>query len=330
MANNSKASSLLTKYKYLYDKNPRSKVFAPLAESYRKIGLYKEGIKILRDGIKHHPDYTLGYIVLANIYFDEGHFELAYSTVRSFISKNLENITLQKLFGKICLNLNKFDEALETYKLLLLVNPKDQEIIQKVGELEDKLDFTVIVQEKREEVRDIFTDKDDWVQVDFNTESIVKENEENEAEWQVQKPNSKGIDFDSVEVIERDLSSEFYLEDYDNESDHVITAEEDELSSELDLKEDIISHTLIDLYYSQGHIEKSISLLKEILKNHPQDEITLNKLSKFNSELEQNLSLDAALDSVDESKLNIDKVERLNKFLELIKIKAKEYESSRY
>ena len=58
-----KKSALLTKYKYLYEKNPRSKVFAPLAETYRKLGMYKEGIQILRDGIKIHPSYTLGYIV---------------------------------------------------------------------------------------------------------------------------------------------------------------------------------------------------------------------------------------------------------------------------
>ena len=49
----SKASNLLTRYSAQYDKNPKSRVFAPLAETYRVMGMYDDALKILRKGIKY-------------------------------------------------------------------------------------------------------------------------------------------------------------------------------------------------------------------------------------------------------------------------------------
>lgn len=321
-----KKSALLTKYKYLYEKNPRSKVFAPLAETYRKLGMYKEGIQILRDGIKIHPSYTLGYIVLANIYFDEGHYELAYSTVRSFVSSNLENITLQRLFGKICLELNKFDEALETYKLMLLLNPKDEDVIERVKALEDKLNYSVVIDERRQEPRELFDDKDDWVQVDFNKDSVVQSKEESIDDWQQENSVKNKINFDEIEVKEHDLSSDYYFEDYDNDSDDVITAEDDKLNDEDELQDKkIISHKLIDLYYSQGHIEKAIELLKEAITQSPNDEQSLIKLEKFQRQLDEENSIEQLVESASHSEiLEEDNLkESLEHFLDLIKSRAK-------
>jgi len=321
-----KKSALLTKYKYLYEKNPRSKVFAPLAETYRKLGMFKEGVQILRDGIKIHPSYTLGYIVLANIYFDEGHYELAYSTVRSFVSTNLENITLQRLFGKICLELNKFDEALETYKLMLLLNPKDDDVIEKVRTLEDKLNYSVVIEDKVEDTNDLFDDKDDWVQVDFNKDSVVEDKVESVDNWQQENSVKSKINFDEIEVKEHDLSSDYYFEDYDNESEDVITAQDDELDDQDETQDKkIISHKLIDLYYSQGHIEKAIDLLREALSQSPDDEQSLTKLEAFQRQLDEESSIDELVESASHSEiLEEDNLkENLEHFLELIKSRAK-------
>ena len=118
-------SSLLAKYTLLYEKNPRSRVFAPLAESYRKLGMYDEAFMLLQEGIKLHPSYTLGYIVLGNCYFDQQKFEQAYNTIKPFISDNLENLSLQKLYAECCVHLGYLEESLNTFKCLLLLNPKD-------------------------------------------------------------------------------------------------------------------------------------------------------------------------------------------------------------
>lgn len=128
---------LLEKYKRLYEGNPHSTVFAPLAECYRKMGRTDKALSILREGIKANPDYLLGYLSLGQCYYDLEQFSLAYSTLKPLIEKNRENIKLQRLFAKVCENTAREGEALEAYKGLLFLNPKDSEAAYKVSRLED-------------------------------------------------------------------------------------------------------------------------------------------------------------------------------------------------
>ena len=90
---------ILVKYQKLYDDDPRSKVFAPLAEIYRKLGMKDRALEILREGIKQNPSYVLGYLGLAAYYFEENKFQLCYSTLRPFVSENRDNLRLHILQG---------------------------------------------------------------------------------------------------------------------------------------------------------------------------------------------------------------------------------------
>ncbi len=166
---------LFEKYLKLYEDNPRSKVFAPLAECYRKMGRKDKSLTILREGIKNHPDYLLGYLGLAQCYFDLEQFSLAYKTLKPLIEKNRENIRLQRLFAKICENINYESEALEAYKFLLFLNPKDSEAAFNVRKLEDpilrKESFL-----KKEEVLQENTENEDennWETINFQKMEIL-------------------------------------------------------------------------------------------------------------------------------------------------------------
>ena len=56
---------ILDKYLTALEKDPKSRVFAPLAEYYRKNGLLSQAIDTLNQGIKFNPDYVLGHLGLA-------------------------------------------------------------------------------------------------------------------------------------------------------------------------------------------------------------------------------------------------------------------------
>ena len=120
-------SPIIIKYQKAYETNPTSRVFAPLAESYRKVGMVEKAMSILKEGIRHNPTYVMGYMGLSFCYVDLKQFQMAYSTVRPLIGQNRDNLRLQRLFGQICMELHLYDEALETYKYLLFINPKDQQ-----------------------------------------------------------------------------------------------------------------------------------------------------------------------------------------------------------
>ena len=310
-----KKSSLLAKYSLQYEKKPRSRVFAPLAETYRKLGMHDEALKVLRDGIKYHPDYTLGYIVLSHVYFDKENYEVAYSTLRPFILKNLENITLQKLFAEVCMKLDYLEEALNTYKNLLLINPRDEEVAVQVKLIEDDLLVEQIDEipegyvEKRLDTFD--DDDDDWVQVDFNQ---VERRTESVDDWSVKSIPSNPLDsFKSsiekgeFEIKEADLNDEYYFEDHDTESDDVIGEDSDNES------DPIITHTLVDLYCKQGYFEKAIELLDNILELHPEDKASLDKreeikeISNFGKNDIESHGHEKLLDLVDDQRLQLEK-----------------------
>jgi tetratricopeptide (TPR) repeat protein len=167
-------SALLAKYFSMYKRNPRSRVFAPLAEAFRKMGMLEDAYKILKEGIRYHPNYTLGYIVLAHCYYDEQKYELTYNTLRPFINQNADNISLQKIFAQSCIHLGHLEEALDTFKYLLFMNPKDKYFAEQVKKLEDDL----LVGDKKfgldqllkapKPIHPAPSFEDDWVQVDFN------------------------------------------------------------------------------------------------------------------------------------------------------------------
>ncbi len=272
----------------MYEKKPRSRVFAPLAETYRKLGMLDDAFKILQKGIKNHPGYTLGYIVLSHCYYDIQNYEMAYNTIRPFVSQNLENITLQKLFAKICINLGYLEEALETFKYLLLINPKDEYVAEQVKLLEDDLLIQDIDDSVETKNLDSSFDEDEWVQVDFNaSKSIEKQTDNSQVDfqdWVMEKSENplesfkKEVSDEHIKINHHKLDDDYFHEDYDNESsDVILPLEENEEESQA---KPIITHTLVDLYIKQGHLGKAANILESILELHPNDLVTQQKLDE--------------------------------------------------
>lgn len=283
-------SALLAKYFSMYKKNPRSKVFAPLAESFRKLGMLEDAFKVLKDGIRHHPNYTLGYIVLAHCYYDQGKFELTYNTLRPIVSQSADNISLQKIFAQACINLGYLEEALDTYKYLLFMNPKDKFFAENVKKLEDdlmvghkrlSLDQLIKSPDSYSEAVDPASD-DDWVQVDFNkTSEVSNQIPEKESatssnldEWVMKKPGFQDHPILKNEAVqERDLEDDYYADEF--EEDYGDIEEVNSQSVESDAP--FVSHTLIDLYCAQKYYDKALELLDKILELNPHDQPTIEK-----------------------------------------------------
>lgn len=288
-------SALLAKYFNMYKKNPRSRVFAPLAESYRKLGMLEDAYKVLKDGIRNHPDYTLGYIVLAHCCYDEKKFELTYNTLRPIINKNADNISLQKIFAQACIHLGHLEEALDTFKYLLFMNPRDKFFAEQVKRLEDDL----LVSNKKMSLEQLIkapdmpilhkqsTFEDDWVQVDFNqpqkeiSPKIILEEKpeaiEDDNQWIMEKQPTFAEHpiLKEGQIKERGLEDDFYADEFGEEGD-IDEVNEGSIATD----SPIISHTLIDLYCAQHYYDKAIELLEKILELNPLDNATKDKLQK--------------------------------------------------
>jgi tetratricopeptide (TPR) repeat protein len=127
-------------YSYLrkYQEDPSSRVFAPLAEAYRKAGLIDEAIEIAREGLRVHPTFTGGRVALARALFDKKLFEEVVAELGPIIQDVPDNLVAQRLVAESCLMLGRVTEALSAYKMLLFFNPIDKETAQIVQELESQ------------------------------------------------------------------------------------------------------------------------------------------------------------------------------------------------
>ncbi len=168
-----KKTLLLAKYMNIFERDNRSKVFAPLAECYRQLSMLEEAKQVLKKGIDCNPDYILGYLVLSKCYLDEEKYFHAYNILKDKIEKNLENLSLVEHYAFLCTKLNYNDEALKYYKIVLFHKPKDTQIREKVDYLEEEVGWvnnSYKAEIKQEASQD--TDPDDWSRMDLTQDDF--------------------------------------------------------------------------------------------------------------------------------------------------------------
>jgi tetratricopeptide (TPR) repeat protein len=134
----SKAQNHPLIYSYLkrYQEDPSSRVFAPLAEAYRKVGLIDEAIEIAREGLKVHPSFVGGRVALARALFDKHLYEEVVEELQQIIRDVPDNLVAQRLLAESSLMLGRVADALGAYKMLLYFAPQDPEVVKIVQELE--------------------------------------------------------------------------------------------------------------------------------------------------------------------------------------------------
>ncbi len=251
---------LAKRYEEQLAKDPNSRVFAPLGELYRKMGMLDQALHVLREGIKRHPDYILGHQGLAFCYMDLKQPQLAYACLRPLVEKARDNIRLQKLFAECCEALDYKQQALETWKYLLFINPREREYIAKVEALEASDNSSEVLSETSQFSLDKLhanpsDDVDDWIRVDL---AVAKDPVEVEP-LKVKEERS----FDSIQVA---------------------TQEEE---PEREIESPLVSLTLVDLYLAQDHRDKALEVLEKMLELNPSDERVKAKLSELHASAPQ-------------------------------------------
>jgi tetratricopeptide (TPR) repeat protein len=306
-------SPQIIKYQKLYREDPNSRVFAPLAEAYRKYGMVEDAVEILKKGIKKHPNFTLGHLGLALCYFDQKKFEMTYEVLRPLIDSSRDNIRMQKLYADCCLELGKKQEALETYKYLLFMSPKDEDVADRIKELEDPLSKNVLY------VEDDLSESDEQKSALFSTESINSNQVSNDPDEWVR------VDTPQVEVVETPESTEdnWSMEPLESFDDKITStdnqgSEQEEQQNTSKNEEPMVSHTLVDMYYQQGLVDKAIEILEKIVKLNPSDSVSERRLEALRQECTGSEER-AKFSESQENNLVKRRIEILNRFSDAIR-----------
>jgi tetratricopeptide (TPR) repeat protein len=271
-----------------FREDPKSRVFAPLAEAYRRMGRVDDAINICREGLEHHPDFHGGRVALAKCFIDKKLFEDAKAELKRVIQAAPENLLAQRLLGDTYLGLQDSREALHCYKMALLLSPQDVALNEKVYALEK----AVRAEEATPDTGGTITNAafDGTLRFDMpeagelissEPESSQVEESTGTGEWQSPPPNSEvfhpSIEFhaneeESNNAADPEVQSKinqilgFDGPDAEDESfriQHVSAVFEEE--NEINPKE-ITTETLGDLYFSQGQFDKSLRIFEKIAK----------------------------------------------------------------
>jgi tetratricopeptide (TPR) repeat protein len=231
------------------------------------------------------------------------------------VESNRDNLRLQKLFSDVCLELGKKEEALETLKYLLFINPRDKNIAELVLRIEKEVDdkykpqhrpISIPAEELTTEIEaspkpGLFdldklnnstsatkSDFDDWITYDLNLESKSVNTSTSSSSTQFTNHDHwsviKGDEGHAIPIT-KDEDNKNEEEEEEIRSYHVHLDVATEISSEekayVEDRTPMVTHTLVDLYCGQGHIEKALDVLEKILLLNPKDQKTISKIKEI-------------------------------------------------
>ncbi|HEC98204.1 MAG TPA: tetratricopeptide repeat protein [Nitrospirae bacterium] len=123
------------KLKARLEKDPNSKLFVPLAEEYRKAGMYDEAIEMLLEELQKQPAYTTARVSLGKIYLERGQTEKAREEFERVVAAVPDNLFAQKKLAEIYNSTGDTEKAVICLRKLLEINPRDDEAKETLGVL---------------------------------------------------------------------------------------------------------------------------------------------------------------------------------------------------
>lgn len=145
-----KSPSEIVKLTERISKDPKSKLFVPLAEEYKKIGDVEMAIHVLSEGLKQNPTYITARSLLGKLLLESGDLTAAQKEFEEVVRAIPDNLLGRRKLGDLYLRQNKKEEALQHYKAALGLNPGDKAFAKQVEELESQLRASAVPEQKIE------------------------------------------------------------------------------------------------------------------------------------------------------------------------------------
>ncbi|MCE3010876.1 MAG: tetratricopeptide repeat protein [Proteobacteria bacterium] len=126
----------IEKYQEILRKDPHHRAFALLAEAYRELGLFSQAEKVARDGLRRHPHYVSGFVVLGRVLMDLENFIEGLKCFLKATELDPQNILAYHLAANCYLQLDDPKSALKFFKRVLFLNPQNEKAKKAIAKLE--------------------------------------------------------------------------------------------------------------------------------------------------------------------------------------------------
>jgi tetratricopeptide (TPR) repeat protein len=278
-------------------KDPKSRLFVPLAEEYLKAGLQDEAAIILTDGLKIHPNLHAARAALGKVYLEKGQIAEAKAEFEQVIKADPENLLAHRKLAKLYKEAGQTDKARVSCQAVLSSNPKDPEMKLIIVEL-DRVEQAARQRAQERSGLSMGSASDEMqveqtshAQPESRSEPVVMETKSAEAPPPVEIPpvlaEIPSISDHPAESgpAEGEPAAEPPMTDGappNPESGLVQTSEPslDEEPSAAPPTEEITTEALADLYIKQGHYEKGIAIYRRLVAKDPSNQVLFRKLEE--------------------------------------------------
>jgi len=118
--------------------NPKSLLFAHLADLYLRAGRIEDAIYTCDEGLKHHTAYVSGYFVLAKAHMASSQPDKAESALKTILTHDRQYLSAHKLLGDIMARDGWENKAAVHYRDLLRIDPLEMEARDMLGSIVDE------------------------------------------------------------------------------------------------------------------------------------------------------------------------------------------------
>jgi tetratricopeptide (TPR) repeat protein len=137
-----KETSEIVKLTERISKDPKSKLFVPLAEEYKKSGDLEMAIHVLSEGLKNNPTYITARSVLGKLLLEKGDLAASQKEFEEVVRAIPDNLMAQRKLADLYVLQDRRDEALKHYKIVLSLTPKNEEVSSLISDLESGRDVS--------------------------------------------------------------------------------------------------------------------------------------------------------------------------------------------
>ncbi len=140
-----KEPSEIAKLTERISKDPKSKLFVPLAEEYKKAGDIDMSIHVLNEGLKNNPGYVTARSFLGKLLIEKGDLPSAQKEFEEVVRAIPDNLMAQRKLADLYALQDRQADAVAHYKTALSLNPKDAETAALLAEAEAGRDIKALL-----------------------------------------------------------------------------------------------------------------------------------------------------------------------------------------
>jgi tetratricopeptide (TPR) repeat protein len=292
--------------------DPKSRVFAQLADAYRKANLLDEAIDTSQKGLKNHPRYAVAHIILGRCYLAKSVYGLARDEFQLAIKDDPQSLVGYKLLAETYEKQQMLPEAIKYYQLVLDLEPTDIALAEKIAnlkniqpikpetvpvspppvvekEIKSPVEAALVIAPST--VSEPLADQVVLPAESTSSASMVIEKAEEQQKAADKKPTDtyalpELLRSEPVKPIAKaDIAEAIKVAETPQKPSIEIQPKKDETnvkeSAQLEIESQGPTSTLAEIYVQQGFLEKAIDIYKELIAANPDNQEYKNRMDEL-------------------------------------------------